>query len=163
MGRKVDRCTGHCCRDFTLPMGPEELWASYARWMAGGEKRSLPSMSGAAETPLYLDVHLIAPMVVYKGYHNRDSKRINPSDEGLLGKPESKAHHYTCKHFDPKAKACTIYEYRPAMCRSFPGPFGCNYLGCTWKRRRRKKQSKKELEKRQRGLRAPKKGEKSGS
>lgn len=32
-----------------------------------------------------------------------------------------------CRFFDTKARRCTIYEARPAVCRSFPGQGRCGY------------------------------------
>ncbi len=32
-----------------------------------------------------------------------------------------------CRFFDTKARHCTIYEARPAVCRSFPGEGRCGY------------------------------------
>jgi Fe-S-cluster containining protein len=95
-------------------------------------------------------------MVVYLGFTDRKPKRVNPSDEKLLGKPEVKSHRYRCKHFDPKKKICTIYEIRPQMCRDYPGGKGCKcqYAACTWTKRKEKQQTKKELADRKRKLTA---------
>lgn len=32
-----------------------------------------------------------------------------------------------CRFFDSKARRCSIYEARPAVCRSFPGKDRCGY------------------------------------
>jgi Fe-S-cluster containining protein len=32
-----------------------------------------------------------------------------------------------CRFFDTEKRACTVYEARPAVCRSFPGPGRCGY------------------------------------
>lgn len=108
-------------------------------------------MSGAAALPIYTDIHLIAPMVVYLGPDAKMPKQVNPTDEALLGKPEIPGHRYRCKHFDAKAKGCTIYGIRPAMCRDYPGDdwpkvavekrATCNYANCTWKARKVKRET----------------------
>ncbi|NUM88759.1 MAG: YkgJ family cysteine cluster protein [Bdellovibrionales bacterium] len=48
---------------------------------------------------------------------------------------------FTCLHHDRKSGNCTIYEFRPKMCRDFPGPNPCTYRNCAshgpqarWKR-----------------------------
>ena len=40
-----------------------------------------------------------------------------------------KDEHYgkICRFFDTKARRCTIYKARPAVCRSFPGDGKCGY------------------------------------
>lgn len=100
-------------------------------------------MNGDAALPIFTDIHLIAPMVVYLGPDASLPKQVNPTDEAVLGKPEIPGHRYRCKHFDPKAKVCTIYDIRPAMCRDYPGKDDatCNYAGCTWKARKAKRET----------------------
>ncbi len=34
---------------------------------------------------------------------------------------------HICRFFDTEARHCTIYEARPAICRSFPGEGRCGY------------------------------------
>ena len=133
---KGDRCTGHCCQNFYIPLSPEELEAGYHRWRAGGEQLN---MNGGKPNPIYKDIHLLAPMVVYLGFTDKAPKEIEKS-EG----PPVKAHRYRCKHFDPKTRDCTIYSMRPQMCRDYPSSEGCNFAACSWKSRRRKKKSKKQ-------------------
>ena len=93
---------------------------------------------------LIQDIHLIAPMLVYLGYMPNPAKSVNLSDEELLGEPEPKAHFYRCKHFDPKARVCSIYEIRPVMCREYPYGSACNYDACTWIERKEKRETTKE-------------------
>lgn len=146
------RCTGHCCEDFSLPFPPEELNAGYHRWVS---REGAPmGMNGHSLGPWYKDIWLIAPMVVYLGYKEGMPPRVNPSDEELKGEPELKYHRYKCKHFDPQTRDCTIYDIRPAMCRSYPGPSGCNYADCTWESRKVKKETPEETEARRKRLNA---------
>jgi Fe-S-cluster containining protein len=142
------RCLGHCCEAFTLPMPPDEIWAAYYRWLRMhtgrvSETRELrrsdhePDGLVSARKGLITDIHLIAPMVVYLGYGPVPWKKVVPDDEELLGGKRRKFHIYTCKHFDKKKRECTIYEFRPMMCRDYPYGKGCNYAACTWKHHKR--------------------------
>jgi len=152
MPRKHDRCTGHCCEKFTLRLSPEELAASYRQWLGqGGDSESI-EMNGTKPATVYRDIYLIAPMVRYLGFTYDHPPKINPSDNELLNRPKTKRHYYTCKHFDPKTRDCTIYEIRPAMCRSYPDAGLCNYAKCTWKAKRAKKQTTAELRRRKNDL-----------
>lgn len=147
----TDRCTGHCCQNFFLPLSPDELDRAYRRWLAGGTQLS---MSGAATLPIFNDIYLIAPMVIYLGPDAKTPKRVNPTDEALLGKPALPGHRYRCKHFDAKAKVCSIYDIRPVMCRDYPGKEGstCNYAGCTWTARKAKRETVAQRRDRLQGL-----------
>lgn len=131
-----NRCTGHCCKNFSLPVSPEELRDKYRQWLgAQGNKPGVISMSGALE-PYGVwdpDIHIIAPMVVYLGRGAPIPRYINSHEKG------SDVHRYRCKHWNQKTGDCTIYDIRPQMCRTYPGMAGCNYAACTWKKRRREK------------------------
>ena len=93
---------------------------------------------GKGSGSIYKDIHLITPMVIYLGFTDKKPRQI------VKSKKPSINHRYRCKHFDAKAKVCTIYEIRPAMCRDYPGKTGCNFAGCTWKSARRKPLTKKQ-------------------
>lgn len=143
MPRRHDRCTGHCCEMFSLPLSPDELWGSYHQWKSGGVSLAKNDHSVAR---LFTDIHIIAPMVVYLGYSDKGAPRVNPSDEELQGKPKQKYHWYRCKHLDSKTRDCTIYEFRPAMCRNYPYASLCQYAQCTWKEKKEKKETKRQRE-----------------
>lgn len=130
------RCSGHCCEQFSLPIGPEELEANYRRWLTDGEPIG---MNNQHPRTYYQDIHLIYPMVRYLGFHDRDPPKVNPTNVGAV-------HWYTCKHFDPKSRDCTIYDIRPQMCRSYPGSAGCNYAECTWHEVKQKPLTPEEIE-----------------
>lgn len=155
----TDRCTGHCCQNFYLPFSPEDIDRAYRRWSTQGQTGATHhvTMNGVEYGPIYVDIHLIAPMVVHLGKRAATMKKVNPTDEGLLGKPELEGHFYRCKHFDAVEKVCTIYELRPQMCRDYPGRDGatCNFGGCTWKARRAPKQTKKQQNERLKILQEP--------
>lgn len=77
--------------------------------------------------------------------NDRDAKRIarhfDMTPERAEKKFFRKAHGYKrimkrqkdrifgriCQFFDTKARRCTIYEARPAACRTFPGEGRCGY------------------------------------
>lgn len=145
----TDRCTGHCCQNFHLPLSPDDLDRGYAQWKSGGKQIT---MSGATPPPVWQDIHLIAPMVVWLGPDATRPKQINPRDSILLGEVDPAGHRYRCKHFDANEKLCTIYEIRPAMCRNYPGGKPCNYASCTWKKRKAKKETRLEQQARKRRL-----------
>ena len=153
---KTDRCTGHCCRCFTIPFAPHELEAAYWRWQKGGtpfESR------GQQPMPDYTDIHLIAPMVTYIGAFEKPpkaAKQINPADVQLLnaGKFGAPVHFYSCKHFDPQKRICTIYSMRPMMCSAYPNGKPCNYAGCTWKKVKAKKETPVQIRARRKQVRA---------
>lgn len=96
----ADRCTGHCCEDFILPLSPSELHTRVEE---------------------HKDNDLIARMVLYKG-------KYRAVDRNFPGEPE--AHHYTCRHFDKATRNCAIYEQRPDMCRDHPYNKPCTFKGC---------------------------------
>lgn len=137
------RCTGHCCEAFTLPADPEELWRLYRHEQLLKEQpgatrwQKITSME-VHEVPLrrIADIDLIAPMAVYLGHgqpsdFNGGCGSVNPGGVG-------KNHVYTCKHFDKATRNCTIYEYRPAMCRDYPYQRSCEYAHCAWEERKAK-------------------------
>jgi len=123
---KVDRCTGHCCRRFCLPMSYYHLMNNYKLWMAQKEMDQHVN-----------DIHLIAPMVVYLGH-----LRSGDQDEGLERNenPDELGHYYRCKHLDETTNDCTIYDIRPQMCRDYPNSGTCKYNDCTWEAVKRKEQ-----------------------
>ena len=145
--KKQKRCTGHCCKNFHLPFGPDEIREHYLRWSRGGTQIT---KERGEHMPIYTDIHLIAPMVVHLGYFDTTNKGINPSDDHLTG-VETPGHRYRCKNLDPKSGDCTIYEIRPTMCRDYPYKSDCNYIRCT-SSRRAKKQTRTEVNKRRREL-----------
>ena len=59
-------------------------------------------------------------------------KKDNIHPDGGVRKVTNVIYHYTCKHYDPDKKICTIYEIRPRMCRTHPVVF-CGYKDCKCK------------------------------
>lgn len=124
-----DRCTGACCLAFPLPRPPEELWKNYEAWRR--HRRGLDNGSGGA--PLIYDIHLIAPMVEYLGYSDTTMfEAADPPRNPPLESPARQRYWYRCKLYDAKNKVCTIYAYRPKMCRDYPYGQACEHAACTW-------------------------------
>jgi Fe-S-cluster containining protein len=109
--KEPSRCTGHCCRRFSIPEPPEEIWKRYEAWQKGSSDRRLT-----------VDIHIIAPMLIYLGQSSYDC-------DGLTMREPK--HFYTCKHFNTESGDCTIYKYRPQMCSEYPYGSTCRYLDCT--------------------------------
>lgn len=149
MPRHHDRCSGHCCESFTLPIGPEALELSYRRWLGDGESLQ---MNGDPGGPRYQDIHLIYPMVTYIGYNAEGPELVNPTDDEILGRPRPKEHRYRCKHLDPATRDCTIYDIRPEMCRSYPNGGSCDYANCTWDKVKAEPDTPEERERRKAAL-----------
>jgi len=112
----MSRCTGHCCRTFTLPFGPEQLQDAYERWQHQSEPIHKAGLT-SADTKIWQDIWLIAPMVTYLGFSKKAPvKQVNPSDNELLGKPPEGYHYYSCKHFDSKKRSAPSTKYaRPCV------------------------------------------------
>lgn len=100
----MNRCTGHCCKAFTLPISPDEL---------------------KAKAGVYRDGHIIADMAVYLGTGTHDLKT------GEFVKQENSGWHvYGCRHLQGNGD-CGIYENRPFMCRDYPYGHPCKFENCT--------------------------------
>lgn len=125
-----DRCTGHCCREFTLPVSPDEL------------------ATRAKDNPYDLEVQKIAGMVVHlKTVSVAELGDANPQDWRGIHPAEMRGaqHWYTCTIYDKTTGNCGDYDQRPRMCRDYPGnsePYGiermraCRYKACTWDKAR---------------------------
>ncbi len=98
-----NRCTGHCCKRFFLPLNYELLQEAY-RAKLKGEQQTFREVHNFFPG----DVETIAPMVI-------------PLQDG----------YFTCKHLKENGD-CAIYETRPDMCREFPYGRQCSIAGCTW-------------------------------
>lgn len=103
-----DRCTGHCCKAFTLPYDPKEL----------REKTLAGKFSDGDEK--------VADMVIYLGFAELPPN--GPAHHNTHGLPD---HWYTCKNLTPEGN-CAIYEDRPRLCRDFPYKAPCPYPACEW-------------------------------
>jgi Fe-S-cluster containining protein len=135
---KPKTCGGACCRRFILQQSPEELKMEYEAWLRSGpnspfhytgmtgERRE--SRFGPSADNNYVSIHdeiyLLYPMLIYLGHHNWE-----PCDPKRK-RHKVKSHHYTCKHHNTKTGLCTIYEFRPFMCRHYPNGHSCPFPDC---------------------------------
>ncbi|KKK79505.1 hypothetical protein LCGC14_2832790, partial [marine sediment metagenome] len=109
------RCTGHCCREFPLPFGPEKLKEQCRR---NGQRNDI------TKAPV-LDGDVIADMVVYRGFRRWSCDNIAEELQA-----QSEMHFYTCRHFDKESGDCAIYETRPRMCKDYPYRGTCGHSDC---------------------------------
>ncbi len=87
---------GYCCQDVRLAESPDTLRQAYEFW------RKMKKID-----PGFSEIYLIHPMLKFK-FENQE---------------EDLPYHYRCVHYGIDAEglpACSIYPYRPAMCREFP-------------------------------------------
>jgi len=119
---------GACCVDIGLSWSPEQLRNGYENFL----KRDGFESIQAGDQPDKMfdkypqDIHLLFPMLKFIKSNHRHP-------EGANKKTENKIYHYSCKHFDHKKRICTIYEYRPKMCRTYPDKSVCKNPDCRWK------------------------------
>ena len=141
------RCSGHCCRSFSIASAPEKL-EELKRTGTAEEKQ-------------------IANMVIYLGrFHTNPLLRLNGEnwvDKALQiarneKKPtprmklDSSPYHivetgvpwYSCRHVLLNGD-CGIYETRPEMCRRYPNGSPCVFTDCTWDQKDQAKHNKKLL------------------
>ncbi len=102
----MSRCTGHCCKNFPLPIRPDELPALQAAIDNNTARR-------------FADQDTIIPMLIYLGPQQYPDGRAGGR--------------YTCKHLQPN-NDCAIYETRPRMCSEYPYGNPCDHVGkgCTY-------------------------------
>lgn len=100
----MSRCTGHCCRRFTIPASLEEI------------KRRRNAEVCPPDERWIIDGDKLADMLVPLETETRE--------DGTL------AHWFTCRHLLPSGD-CGDYENRPEMCSGYPYGKACNFDGCT--------------------------------
>jgi Fe-S-cluster containining protein len=100
------RCLGHCCRAFSLGVPYEELVADPKRFKDGEQ---------------ILD--MLIPLGVLSDEQVKERYGISAiSSTGSCAT-------FTCKHLAENGD-CSIYDNRPLMCVSYPGP---TLKACLWK------------------------------
>ena len=104
----MSRCTGHCCREFSIAMDGVKQVMLAPESVQDGEQ--------------------IASMLVFVRWaepgDTLPSGRIVPPDH-----PHQPI--FSCANFDRASGDCRIYEQRPSMCREYPYGRRCEMLGCT--------------------------------
>lgn len=115
------RCTGHCCRCFTLTHTPEWIRNEIARLR---DSRRVVDVFWREDAQKVLD------MIVPLGKLTIEERESIVETNHEFQSPEPREC-YTCKHFD--GTNCTNYENRPDLCRRYPNGGRCEYAGCTAK------------------------------
>lgn len=150
------RCTGHCCRRFTLPWSMDDLQDKAERIRAFNALQADADINFTSDGPAALnekgkatlqnffdrwgsdfflkffngiDLVQIAEMVVYLGQASMEGVMDGGCGEDSDYIKKIK-HHYTCKNL-VGGTDCNIYADRPAMCRDYPYGSSCDYIGCT--------------------------------
>jgi len=113
---EVQRCSGHCCKQFHIPVSPEELKKDHEIYLAWAEDQSKPP-------PHFKEIHIVGPMLIYIGRGNFLDGEFAPDENGT--------YFYTCKNHDVVTGDCKIYQNRPKMCSDYPYGGVCAYKGCT--------------------------------
>lgn len=120
-----DRCTGHCCRAFTLPFNSETLKERAARLEDG-------KVIADMVIPLYEGPARDMPLDVRTSVDTEAQRLAGSYDFAPI-------YVFTCRHFD--GTGCKIYARRPSMCSTYPNGRRCAYDGCTWKAAREQRVS----------------------
>ena len=123
----TDRCTGHCCRAFILPLSPAEVGRAlevHRHLVETGEWKPWIDDKGDSRSHVK-EFDVIGPMV----------EPIDPEGADIplhLRWALSNGYHlYRCKNLTASGD-CGIYEARPGMCRDYPYGGPCKYATCTW-------------------------------
>lgn len=121
----MSRCSGHCCRSFSIPYSPEDIEVYKANIDEAGNYA--PEFL-LANPVLGEDMNVIAPMLVYIGQNLRVADlRARPRS----GEERLDGHWYTCRHLAENGD-CGIYERRPRMCSQYPYKLEeCPWADCT--------------------------------
>lgn len=124
-----DRCTGHCCRAFVLPVSPDERWRDLWAWLQRGEDGDGGQWfddEGERHLP-HGEIAQIASMVVPLGrFPYPPGVAHNQRPDG-----DEPVWWYTCSNLRPDGN-CGIYATRPDMCRDYPYGRVCQYTDCAW-------------------------------
>lgn len=127
----MSRCSGQCCRSFSLPVSPERIAEGLThlkrfntdpeyreRYMKGEEPAKFTPEDGEVLLPM-----LVSIVEAFPG-------DPHPTDTGAMITMDH-TWYYTCVHFDDRTGNCGIYDRRPRMCRDYPYGTTCQYNGCT--------------------------------
>lgn len=118
------RCTGHCCRGFTLPRTPDAL-----RDFEGFLGRRGDDVFVVADMAVFLGRIPMRDALVTAYARHRNLIHGDADDFGI--------DLWTCRHFDQSSGNCGIYDRRPRMCRDFPYGDPCPFADCGWDAGRR--------------------------
>lgn len=116
------RCSGHCCRSFTITTTIERLkeCAEYVEAVKRGDV-SVPRPD-VLLTPTE-DLLMVSRMLESLGTHDRNPEF--PHEPVERAQP-----FYRCKNLTGSGD-CAIYDRRPKMCSDYAAMFVCQYSVCT--------------------------------
>jgi Fe-S-cluster containining protein len=116
MAEEINRCTGHCCKKFTLQHTPNKLKLLFI----GKGKANYDGGDHQFDSKKVQQIFL---MVKFLGMQKTDPAT---NDELINEVPV-----YSCRNFNTVTNNCDIYEHRPKICRDYPNGIKCRYTGCT--------------------------------
>jgi len=130
---KLKTRTALCCRCFTLPLSPEELWENYDHWVVQDWHSHMqdvePPPRDSNERGAIEGIEWLIEHMRYIGYRHRSfaNYEIRPTSVYL--------HFYTCDLLNHRTGLCRDYENRHKMCRSYTfceHPTNCESIGCLY-------------------------------
>lgn len=156
--KKQDRCTGHCCRSFSLRMSPAEIEAEFKTPKDNPHRP--PDIDRLHEMVIYLGQFQTNPILETKDESwpkkalliaTRGDK-LAPLEQDMEGVSSLRPkridydargqHWYACRHVQLNGD-CGIYEQRPELCRRYPNGHVCQFVDCTWSEESQKRFFKK--------------------
>lgn len=108
MVRNMDRCDGACCEKFLMTKVPSDLLKM------AEELRGLGSVSSRDEGPE--EIEFVADMMLPRGDNTKEGWAL-----------------FTCRYWDQKTRLCSIYEWRPRVCRDYGAATPCEHPKCRWR------------------------------
>ena len=115
----LSRCTGHCCKSFTLSSG--------GPYWTRKEVQQMIDDDNSGE----IDLGDHNRQVVNMAIPIEDKEYADGEDDRMpLGAPYTL---FTCKNFDVDTNDCKIYETRPNMCVKAGEDDSCSYEECTFR------------------------------
>jgi Fe-S-cluster containining protein len=139
------RCSGHCCRSFSIAKSPEQFRRDFE--MKPDDPARPRDIDKLHNMLIYLGQFHTNPLLRIKGESwAQKALQIARNDEpnntklqmeieskyGLLG-PHRGQHWYACRHVQLNGD-CGIYEDRPELCRLYPNGQECSFEDCTFEK-----------------------------
>ncbi len=131
---ETQRCSGHCCKRFSLPFSWMEVQFFKKAIARGIPKINNPRSKWGGTWDLQsAEFKQVIDMLIPLSSHIEECQFVRRDKYSPMRRHpfDVRQHHYTCRYFD--GVNCTIYENRPPMCRSYPSSGRCDYAGCTRK------------------------------
>jgi len=126
--------TALCCRCFTLPLSPEQLWENYHHYVILGFGDHLcdpgyPPRDDFDRGPIE-DVEFYIEHFRYIGYRPPSFARYEHKDPEI----NPLIHFYTCDLLNPRTGLCSIHGNRPRICQIYmycEHPTSCDSFWCS--------------------------------